>query len=913
MVGLGGLIVIACPAGAQGDAQPVDFARDIQPIFEQHCYACHGEDRQRGGVRLDRRASVWRGGDSGEPGVVPGDSAASHLVHSLTGADGLKQMPLNRDPLSEPQIALVRRWIDEGADWPGGESDTDDFLQRDHWSLQPVVDPVVPDVAADPWCANPVDGFILEALRAAGLEPSPEADRRRLIRRVFFTLHGLAPTPEQVSQYVNDPRPDWYARMVDELLDSPRYGERWARHWLDIVRYADTNGFETNTPRPNAYPYRDYVIRAFNDDVPYDRFILDQLAGDTTGEDAATGFLVAGTKDIVGSPDPVLTAMQRSNELADMVNVTSTTFMGLTVACARCHHHKFDPILHGDYYAMEAFFAGVQHGERPTSAVHPELESIRAEIGLLDAEIDGYEPLARIQAEAEPHRGPVNAERNVERFAPVSARYVRIVIESTNTFEPCIDELEVYPTAADGKAPVNIALASAGGVATSSGDYVGNPKHQLAHLNDGNYGNDFSWISAEYGRGWAQITLGRVYEIDRVVWGRDRTGGYADRLATDYRIEVALEPGEWRVVATSRDRVQPGETPPTAQDVGGLAELLDRRASLRAQAGPQLIYAGRFMQPGPTHRLYRGDPAAKREVVAPDTLTVLGSLGLSPDEPEQNRRLALARSLADPDHPLTARVMVNRVWQYHFGAGLVTTPSDFGAMGAEPTHPALLDYLASRFVEGGWSIKQLHRLILSSSTFRQDSAPDESAARIDAGNALLWRFQPRRHEAEVIRDSMLLATGKLDLTMYGPGFSFFEPNENYVRVYNHKHTFGPDDWRRMVYAHHVRMERDLTFGGFDCPDGGQGTPQRPRSTTALQALNLLNSPFVVDQANHFAQRLIEDAGDGPAAQVRRAYALLYSREPADDELEACIALIEEHGLEALCRVLFNTNEFLFVE
>lgn len=916
VVALGGGLAQA----SEEAGEAVDFARDIEPIFKANCYECHGPRRQEGGLRLTLLSSVLRGGDSGEPGVVPGESSASHMVRSLEGADGVKRMPLDGPALSDAEIALIKRWIDAGADWPGQtgqEAGGDPFLQRDHWSLKPVVDPARPQARSDAWCSNDVDGYVLASLKQVGLSPSAQADRRRLIRRVFFTLHGLVPTPEQMERYLSDPRPDWYARMVDDLLDSPRYGERWARHWLDIVRYAETSGFETNLPRPNAFRYRDYVIRAFNSDKPYDQFILDQLAGDTTGEPAATGFIVAGAKDMVPTADQNLVAMQRSNELADMVNVTSTTFTGLTVACARCHHHKFDPILHSDYYAMEAVFAGVQHGDREISArpTPEELASITRKIRWIDAAIDEHEPLASTRPDAPPARPAVDAVRTVERFAPVKARYVRIVIDATSGgLEPCIDELEVYRVAdpASGEAGINIALASAGAIPSSSSTYGGNPNHQLAHLNDGRYGNEHSWISGSRGQGWAQITLKQEQVIDRVVWGRDRTTQYGDRLAVDYRIEVATEPDQWRVVARSTDRVRPGQAPPT-EVPAVVVSLRAERAELVAQSGPALAYAGTFTQPGLSHRLYRGDPLAKREVVAPNTITVLGSLGLAEDEPEQNRRVALAKSFIDPDHPLTARVMVNRIWQYHFGEGLVATPSDFGAMGAEPTHPELLDYLAARFIESGWSIKQMHRLILNSSTFRQDSAPNDQAMLQDAGNQLLWRFAPRRHEAEVIRDSMLQVTGKLDLSMYGPGFSFFKPNTNYVRVYDHKQTFGPEDWRRMIYGTQVRMERDLTFGGFDCPDAGQPSPKRPRSTTALQALNLFNSPFVLQQAEIFADRLRKDAGDDGPAQVRRAYALLYGREPDAVELRACLDYIHEYDLAALCRVLLNTNEFLFVE
>lgn len=895
--------------------EAVDFARDIQPILRDNCYQCHGEKRQRGGLRMDSRSLLLRGGDSAEPGVVPGDSESSYILKAITGKAGVKQMPPDDDPLSDEQVALLKRWIDSGADWPGTDADNAAAEEPDDaglWSLQPVVDPDIPDEATRGWCSSAIDAFILRGLDEAELKPTPEADRRRLIRRVYFTLHGLLPTPEQMQRYLEDERADWYAQMVDDLLASPRYGERWARHWLDIVRYAETTGFETNVPRPNAYHYRDYVIRAFNEDRPYDQFILDQIAGDHTGQDAATGFLVAGAHDIVGSPDPELTAMQRSNELADMVNVASTSFMGLTVACARCHHHKFDPIQHADYFAMQAVFEGVRHGERPVSA--KSIADWRRQLDDVNSLIDGFGVVATPEHEGPPRRPAANAKRNAEQFTPVRARQVRLVINATRDGgAPCIDELEVYSVGEGDTPPVNVALAANGATAESSGDFS-HPLHQLSHINDGQVGNSRSWISSENGRGWVTITFESERVIDRVVWGRDRLADYFDRLAVDYRIEVATDAGDWRVVADSTDRAAIGGPQPVLADAPErLKSLYAQRASIEHQMSATRPYAGTFNQPSPTHRLYRGDPSQPREVVAPGTIAVLDDLDLAVDEPEQNRRLAFAKSLGDPEHPLTARVMVNRIWQYHFGEGLVKTSSDFGFMGAKPTHPELLDYLATRFVESGWSIKQMHRLILNSSTFRQDSVPNEDAMQTDSQTTLLWRFPPRRHEAEVIRDSILQATGKLDLTMYGEGFSVFKPNENYVRVYDPKEDFGPQEWRRMIYATQVRMERDPTFGAFDCPDGGQPTPQRSRSTTALQALNLFNSPFVLQQSELFAQRLAEEAGQDLAEQVKRAFEILYGRSATEKELESSIGFIDEHGMEALCRVLFNTNEFLFVE
>ncbi|MCA9165445.1 MAG: DUF1553 domain-containing protein, partial [Planctomycetales bacterium] len=527
-----------------------------------------------------------------------------------------------------------------------------------------------------------------------------------------------------------------------------------ARHWLDVVRFADTNGFETNTPRPNAFHYRDWVIRSLNEDKPYDRFVFEQIAGDAAGVDVATGFLVGGPYDTVKSPDPNLTQMQRQDELADMINTAGATFLGLTLGCARCHNHKFDPVTQRDYYSIQAIFAGVQHGDRPLRATDDadraaRLAEVRTELSRLETE------LAERGVGLRP---PVNARENEERFAPVMARFVRFTIHATNQGEPCIDELEIFSAATPDAAARNVALASAGATATSSGDFPNNPKHRLEHIHDGRFGNSQSWISNQNGGGWAQIELAEPTRIDRIVWQRDREQQFADRLAIDYVIEVAEQPGEWRVVASSQDRLPfQGSNDETLRKY--LSELaksadeatrarIDRWKALRAERQqldrPALVaYAGKFQTPPPTYRLYRGDPMQPRDQVAPDSLEVLGSLGLDMAAPEQQRRVAFANWLIAADNPLTARVMANRVWHYHFGVGLVGTPSDFGGNGARPTHPELLDWLAGELIRSGWSLKHLHRTILLSSTYRQSSQPQRQAMAVDAGSRYLWRFPPR--------------------------------------------------------------------------------------------------------------------------------------------------------------------------
>ncbi len=718
-------------------------------------------------------------------------------------------------------------------------------------------------------------------------------------------------------------------------MESHHYGERWAQHWLDVVRFGESDGFETNHERPNAYHYRDYVIDAFNSDKPYDEFVKEQIAGDALSADAATGFLVAGAFDIVKSPDVNLTLMQRQDELADMINTTGTAFLGLTVGCARCHNHKFDPILQSDYYSLQAVFAGVQFGTRPMRT--PQTENLNAELSQLDealaknrAELAGLKEVALEDAAHRPTDGlrpRVNSVKNIEQFAPVLARYVRFTIRRTNSSEPCIDELEVWG-ALDGETELkNVALASGGAIVSASGTLPNYEIHRLEHLNDGQAGNAHSWISDTPGKGWVQIELPGEYRIERIHWGRDANEVFRDRVAIDYTIEVATQPDQWTVVASSADRL-PYEGS-SADTLAGLLTLLSPELAERARQLEHSIdslstqreatlrtmpvaYAGTFQQPGATYRLYRGDPMAKREEVTPDALTVIGSLGLAADTPEQLRRLRLAEWIADPSNPLTARVMVNRIWHHHFGTGIVSTPSDFGANGTTPSHPQLLDWLAAELMENGWSLKHIHRLILMSSTYRQSSQPRAEALRVDADSRFLWRFPPRRLEAEAIRDSILFVAGTLNQTAGGPGFNVFDVQKETVHHYFPKESFGPDQWRRMVYMTKIRQERDAVFGAFDCPDGGQVIPQRTSSTTPLQALNLLNSRFVLQQADYFAKRLQREAGEDVRHQVQHAFQLMFGRDPTAQEADDSIEFARQYGLPALCRALLNANEFLFL-
>lgn len=929
------LLSIASPF-ARSEDRAIDFAKHIQPVLAKKCVSCHGPEKQKAGLRLDRKSAAFKGGEDLGVAIVPGKSRKSPLFRVVAGLEEGLEMPAEGEKLTAAEIELLKRWIDSGAEWPDdGREEVD--LTKSHWAFRPLSRPAVPRPSesgpipvARPLpdghgtASTPLDRFILTKLDEAKLAPNPEADRTTLIRRLKFDLLGPPPSPDEVAEFVADPEPDAYERLVDRYLASPHFGERWARHWLDVVRFAESHGFEMNQPRPNAWPYRDYVIRSFNEDKPYDQFVFEQLAGDTVGVDEATGFLVGGPWDQVKSPDLGLTLQQRADELHDMVSTTGSVFLGLTVGCARCHNHKFDPISQLDYYGMKACFAGVQHGERPLRTTESEerqrrAATVREQLTSIEAEILKLDPQAKR-----------NGVVFVEKFAAARAKFVRMTIYATNSSEPCIDELEVFTA---GEKPENVALASRGTKPRASGSLSGFAIHKLEHVNDGRYGNSWSWISNEPGRGWVELELPQVFEIDRIVWSRDREPAqFKDRTATKYVFEISTDHETWRPVAGAPDPKQMELSPENKARIEQLtAQRSALQKSLTELTAAPMAYSGKLMPPEETFRLHRGDPMQKREPVVPTGLASFGSAWrLDSNTAEAQRRVQLAKWITDPANPLTARVIVNRLWHYHFGTGLVDTPSDFGLNGGKPTHPELLDWLAEEL--GGWnskggtedtvppsalripkSLKRLHRLIVLSATYRQASSPREDGLATDAGSRLLWRFPPRRLEAEVLRDAILATSGQLDRRMNGSGFDLFETNANYVRVFNSKQEFVPEtDFRRMVYSHKHRMQLDDTFGTFDCPDGGQVAPKRNSSNTPLQALNLLNSRFLVQQAELFATRVKSEAHSDAASQAATAIHLAFGRAASPEEIASANELLQAHGLTALCRALLNANEFLFV-
>ena len=754
-----GLLCLAVSAEARAESPADVFESDVAKVLIVNCVACHNASETEGHLDLTSHETLLAGGESG-PTIVPGSVGESYLLDRIR--DGEMPPEEHGSPLTADQLSRLEQWVRRGAPWPEGrildlyEFSTGTRAGRDWWSWQPLKRPVVPHVAANNRVRNPIDAFVLQRLEEHGLSLSPEADRVTLIRRVTFDLIGMPPTPDEIDEFVNDTSDIAYATVVNRLLESQHYGERWGRHWLDLVRYADTGGYETDHLRPTAYHYRDYVINALNLDVPYDQFIVEQLAGDAVGARNATGFLVcAAFDDVTFRTRNEIQRMQvRQDELHEFVNTTTQTFLGLAVACSRCHDHKFDPVSQRDYYALQAVFDGIRHPER------------------------------------------------------------------TITHFPFVDEMKVKRTLEESK-----------------------------------------------------------------------------RLLAELEAEIKTLP----------------PAPQSERRMKVRSVILALRAKLNGENLDGLPYAVFTDTPDePTYRLQRGEVTQRREMVEPAVIKSLGrALKLSHDTPEHERRLALAHWIADAENPLTARVMVNRIWQWHFGVGLVDTPSNFGGQGSRPTHPELLDWLASEFIDQGWSVKSLHRLIVNSSSYCQVSSAHNAKARdVDADNRLLWRFESRRLEAEAIRDSMLAVSGKLNLRRGGPGYKSL--NKGRFRTYSPNEQFGEDQWRRMVYESRVRIETDPTFGVLDCPDAGQLCPTRRRSTTAVQALNLFNSKFVNGQAEFFASRLQSEAGDDSAAQLRRGFHLAYGRLPSAAQLASLEPVVREHGLDTICRAILNSNEFLFM-
>jgi cytochrome c551/c552 len=981
---------------------------EVRAIFERKCVSCHQSPEAKGGLDLTTAAGLRTGGESGEA-VTAGDAEASVLMQYVVGDEPL--MPKNGDPLTAEELAALEKWIAAGAAWPDDVTLSDKkFEGAAWWSTTKLSRPDVPEADAA-WVRTPIDAFIWAKQREHGLHPAPEADRRTLIRRLSYDLLGLPPTPDEVDAFVNDAAPDAYERLVDRLLASPHYGERWARHWLDVVHYGDTHGYDKDKTRPNAWPYRDYVIRAFNGDKPYAQFVREQLAGDVLFPDSpdgivATGFIAAGPFDYVGQievgEDIIDKKITRNLDRDDMVATAINTFVSTTAQCARCHNHKFDPIPQEDYYSLQAVFAGIDRADRPypgdakSAARRAELvaaeKRLKAEqdglIGeiakLTSAELQGIEVrIAALTGEAAketlggdaPNRtngyhSNIETAQDVVKWVqidlgaskPIEQIYLfpahvaygghpgpgfgfphRFRVEvsddaSFQTSQTLADETSA-DVAASGNTPWLIAAPSA-----VSARYVRVTAEKLWERT-----NDFIVAISELAviSGGENIAQGAtVTALDSIEapggWGRSYL---VDGLFAETSFAQAEASGGWEHIAkvagaaaelrdlqrqamAIREQLVPEVM--RSREAAITVELEAVAAELATLPDQPLVYAaatdfnaeGNFRptkgKPRPIHLLARGSEAAPQQEVAPGALSCVSELpsrfALDDANNEGSRRAALAEWIVDANNPLTWRSIANRMWLYHFGRGLVDTPNDFGRMGTLPTHPELLDWLAVEFRDGGQSLKSLHRLIVTSAVYRQSSAHDEAAAAIDAGNQYLWRMNRRRLEAEAVYDAALVVAGKLDTTMYGPGFQAFAFRDDHSPEYKY-HEHDPDDpksHRRSIYRFIVRSVPDPFMETLDCADPSLIVEKRNETLTPLQVLAQLNNKFMVRMAEHFAARASASSTD-PREQMRTVFKLAIGRDADEQELNELTAYAQEYGLPNACRAIMNLNEFVFVD
>lgn len=808
LFGLAAGLTLAAGFGLAADAGPAAMT-----IISTRCRGCHNDQVQSGHLDLTSAEGLRKGGDRGAV-VVPGKPDESLLVKLVSG--GPPRMPLTGSPLSADEIKTIRQWVTEGATWSEPET---------WWSLKTLARPTVPNVPSK-WIRTPIDSFVLAKLAEKGLTASREADRRTLIRRLTYDLHGLPPTIEEVAAFLADRSPDAYEKLVDRLLASPRYGERWGRHWLDVAHYGESHGFDKDKPRRNAWPYRDYVIAAFNNDKPYKRFVEEQLAGDALypGDPQATvalGFIAAGPWDFVGQAElregTTDKNMTRTLDRDDMVTVTMSAFTSVTAHCARCHDHKFDPIKQEEYYNLQSVFAGVDRADRPFDS-DPGVFAARRQ--LLAQRRDLAVKLRPIEDEVSEIKTPeiVALDKQLTEWKEISAT------------DPASRPAEIQKKITEGTARRKELLKAA--------------------------------IPAD--------TAARLAEL---------RGALAD---VDKQMNALPKP----------------------QYVYAAADYFEPIGTFRFPISPR-----------PVNLLQRGSVDRPLAVSQPGALSCVPGLksqfGVPLTAPESARRVALARWITDRHNTLTWRSIVNRVWHYHFGAGIVDTPNDFGHMGSQPTNAALLDWLAVEFRDSGGSFKKLHKLIVMSAVYRQASDYNEANAKIDAGNQYLWRANRQRIDAESLRDSIVMAAGKLDLTMGGPSVEQFFFKDDHSPVYDYS-RFDPDapgNYRRSVYRFLVRSMPDPLMERFDCPDISMITAKRSTTITAIQALALMNNPFVLKQAEHLAERVRTAGGD----QIRNIFRWTLQRDPDAKEEALLKPYLAREGLENLCRLILNTNEFLFVD
>ena len=941
---VGGIVfpTVTCAQVAPSAEGVEFFEKHIRPIFVEHCYECHST-LSDGGLSLNSRLGWLQGGDSG-PALVPGDPEASLLIEAVRYQNRDFQMP-PQNRLEAAQIQALETWVAMGAPDPRSESTstkapTGMAIDEGHsfWSFRPVADPSVPVVSDSTWVRTPIDAFILSQLESRDLTPAPPAERRVLIRRLCMNLIGIPPTPEQVQRYVADPSPLATKRLIDRLLDSPLYGERWGRHWLDVARYADSNGLDENLAFGNAWRYRDYVIDAFNRDKPFDRFLIEQLAGDLLPDASretriATGFLVLGAK-VLAEPDREKLAMDTIDEQLD---ATGKAFLGMTFGCVRCHDHKFDPIKQRDYYALGAIFKSTKTlGDTNTGAIKHWHEHVFAsedelkELEAVDAEI------ARLKKQATTFKNDAMAKVRDE----ARAHAVDYLVASTQfgIDDPLTHIAEI---AKERRLHPRILHHCRRHLEYNADDPVFEPWHRL-RIESGDVLQHQQAVDVFYRPLFAAAEENVEPKTPPNVTS-DSGSSDAD-LATDETVSklpalVDLSAVDLSAVRTAlRDNSGFLATPPKPEfafDEATLAEYdrlmeVARLHESQAQDVPSAmgVCDGELHTRLPIH--IRGSHLSLGEPVPREFPEVMRTTDVRPVFPSnQSGRLELARWMASTQHPLTARVYVNRIWRWHFGEGLVRSTENFGVLGDRPSHPKLLDWLARRFMASGWSTKELHRLILASSVYQMSSLhPDaEYGSSVDPENRFLWRFRLQRLESEQLRDSILAVSGRLDTRMAGKTV----PLRNRQFVFNHTsvdHT-RYDSLRRAIYLPVIRNNLYTLFEQFDFPDPTMPTGDRNATVVAPQSLLLMNSDLVMDSSHQLARNL-KRMSASDASIIEAAYMRVLGREPTESETKRAMNFMEEVIQDAgvvlesvdpsvslrawslFCQSLFASNEFMYL-
>jgi len=982
---LEGLISFSSPVLAQEsqNAQAPLDPQTVRNLLLERCSACHGSDTRESGLRLDTLKGIKKGGDFG-PVFIDGKPEQSELIRRVTSTDEKKQMPPDSDPLSEPEVELLRQWILAGAPWPDKLEEPDEADARlNHWAWGKLQLPDVPPVASLPSSSpnieqpqNAIDHFVRAQLSSQNLVPSPVADRRTLIRRLYFDLHGLPPTPEQIDAFVNDQDPEAYSKLVDRLLESPRYGERWARHWLDVVHYGDTHGYDKDQPRPNAWPYRDYVIRALNEDKPYARFIEEQIAGDVLYPETRDGFealglIAAGPWDLIGHNEVPETKtdgkIARHLDRDDMVANTIGTFCSVTIQCAQCHQHKFDPITQDDYYSLQSVFAAIDRDDReysPDPAIqrkHAELKSKIAELRTKKKSLEdsithkGGEAIVQIDKQIkEAGRSPATAQggyhSNIETTDDV-LKWVQIDLGTEEaihsvSLHPCYDDFNSIGAGFGFPKKYRVEVSNdpdfKDHVATFidlTGNEVPNPGVQKqTHKGDvsGRFvrvtatqlakrSNDYIFALAEIevlsAQGTNLAAKKSVSSLDSI----EAPSRWTRSNAVD-SISPFIASGDVTSLKLARKEILSSKgLQGESDELTAIEEQLAKTEQELKGLGPiARVYSAtthkRGGVPRNIHLLARGNVLTPLHEVQPGTLSLLTNLQsrfqLPKEHPEGQRRVALARWLTDHENPLTWRSIANRIWQHHFGQGIVSTPNDFGLMGGKPTNQALLDWLAVWFRDNGGSIKSLHKLIVCSATYQQSSAPRPECLAIDSDNRFLWRQSPRKLEAEAIRDSVLAVSGTLDLKTGGPGWQDFKIEHPEHSPHYEYQLADPEDrstWRRSIYRFIVRSQTQPFMTVLDCADPSMRVDKRNQSISAQQALALLNNGIMLVQSREFAKKVRTQVGDDIPAQVNFAFRAAIGRVAEPHELEVLTTLGQSHGLENVCRALFNLNEFVWID